>query len=126
MNTRRRNNQSGDPKAADQNPRSDEGANGQQSAAEQAVAALFDEEDMVVLGEREKDDEHAFDHPSTYADQPWIWIPRDTLGLSEMLVEELRAAGVSASNMGSVMDSKGVVEVLRGPPDQDWEGGEDA
>lgn len=73
----------------------------------------------------EDDDDHAFDHPSIYVDQPWIWLPKDTLGLSEFLVSELKEAGVDASNIGAVMDEKGVVEVTRNPPDEEWGGGHD-
>lgn len=69
--------------------------------------------------------EHAFDHPSTYVEQPWIWLPRDRLGLSEILVNELRDIGVDASDTGAVMDKKGVVEVTRNPPDEEWVGGHD-
>ena len=80
-----------------------------------------DEEDV------DKDfDVHGFDHPSTYEQQPWVWVPRDPYGISRLVVEELRAAGVEASDEGAVMDEKGTVEVTRNPPDQDWEGGNDA
>lgn len=83
-------------------------------------------EDFDSDSEDEEDtDPHAFDHPSTYVEQPWIWIPRDELGLSEMLVKELTEAGVGASNRGTKMDEKGVVEVTRGPPDEEWSGGND-
>jgi calcium permeable stress-gated cation channel len=87
-----------------------------------AAVDLSDEEE----GEDEEErDEHAFDHPSTYVEQPWIWIPKDTLGLSELLVEELRSAGVESSNSGATMDEKGIVEVSRNPPDEEWLGGHD-
>lgn len=59
---------------------------------------------------------HAFDHPSTYVDQPCIWIPRDPLGLCRVLVEYLAEAGVNASDEGATMDVKGVVEVTNAPP----------
>ncbi|KAF5389147.1 hypothetical protein D9757_004969 [Collybiopsis confluens] len=61
-------------------------------------------------------DEHAFDHPSTYVDQPCIWIPRDPLGLSRVLVEYLEGAGIRASDEGATLGLKGVVEVTRPPP----------
>jgi hypothetical protein len=67
----------------------------------------------------DEDDTHAFDHPSTYVEQPWIWIPRDPLGLSQVLVEELKEAGVYASDLGAAMDRKGVVEVSQNPPDEE-------
>jgi len=61
-------------------------------------------------------DKHAFDHPSTYVEQPCIWIPKDTLGLCRVLVQYLEEAGVSASDEGASMDVKGVVEVTSAPP----------
>ncbi|KAF8637999.1 hypothetical protein AX16_010631 [Volvariella volvacea WC 439] len=75
--------------------------------------------------DEESDDEHAFDHPSTYRDQPWVWIPQDPLGLSKLLTSELNEAGVMASDMGAIMDVKGIVEVTRNPPDKEWTGGHD-
>ncbi|KAK7455300.1 phosphate metabolism protein 7 [Stygiomarasmius scandens] len=74
--------------------------------------------------EEEEDlDDHAFDHPSTYVEQPWIWVPKDKLGLSKVIIKELQDAGVSASDEGATMDRKGVVEVTRNPPDEEWAGG---
>lgn len=75
--------------------------------------------------DEEGDDEHAFDHPSTYVSQAWIWLPRDCLGLSEVLANDLKMAGVDASDIGASMDEKGVVEVTRNPPDEEWTGGHD-
>ncbi|KAG8909434.1 hypothetical protein FRC01_006946, partial [Tulasnella sp. 417] len=43
-------------------------------------------------------EDNAFNHPSTYKPTPIIWIPKDDLGLSVLLVEELTKAGVSASD----------------------------
>lgn len=80
-------------------------------------------------GEEDEDedfDDHGFDHPSTYAEQPWIWVPRDQLGLSQYFVEEFRAVGVHAGDDGATMDERGEVEVNRSPPDEDWNGGHDA
>ncbi|TFK25546.1 DUF221-domain-containing protein [Coprinopsis marcescibilis] len=70
-------------------------------------------------------DDHAFDHPSTYQEQAWIWIPKDVLGLSEVIAEDLRVSGVDASDLGAYMDEHGVVEVRRNPPDEEWTGGHD-
>jgi len=75
--------------------------------------------------DEDDENEHAFDHPSTYVDQAWIWIPKDPLGLSEILTRDLKEAGVDASDVGANMDEKGVVEVTRNPPDEDWSGGHD-
>ncbi|KAG2015869.1 DUF221 family protein [Coprinopsis cinerea AmutBmut pab1-1] len=76
--------------------------------------------------DEEAADDHAFDHPSTYQEQAWIWIPKDPLGLSEVLAKDLRSAGVDASDVGAFMDEHGVVEVRRNPPDEEWAGGHDA
>ena len=76
--------------------------------------------------EDEDFDAHGFAHPSTYAAQPWIWVPRDALGLSAHFVAAFRAAGVLASDAGAAMDARGDVEVSRGPPDEGWAGGHDA
>lgn len=82
-------------------------------------------EDSDSSSSEEDDGDHAFDHPSTYIDQPWIWLPKDSLGLSELLVSELKEAGVDASDIGAAMDEEGVVEVSRNPPDEEWSGGHD-
>ncbi|KAF7797862.1 hypothetical protein EIP86_009068 [Pleurotus ostreatoroseus] len=71
-------------------------------------------------------DIHGFDHPSTYTEQPWIWIHNDALGISQVLIRDLRQSGVDASDEGANIDAKGTVEVQRGPPDEDWSGGHDA
>ena len=71
-------------------------------------------------------DEAGFDHPSTYLDQPWIWVPKDELGMSEQIVAELRKGGVDASDEGAYIDPYGSVEVTRNPPDEAWVGGQDA
>lgn len=83
-------------------------------------------EDYDSDGEEDEEDDNAFNHPSTYKDQPWIWIPKDELGLSGVLTLYLREAGVGASDVGATMDEHGIVEVRRGPPDEDWTGGHDA
>jgi hypothetical protein len=68
-------------------------------------------------------DEHAFDHPSTYQEQQYIWIPKDTLGLSAILVNDLKAVGVEANDSGASMDECGNVEVLGNPRDECSDGG---
>lgn len=86
-----------------------------------AEAETDDEDD-------EDDDDpndRAFDHPSVYKAQQWIWVPKDALGLSVVLVDDMKAAGVDASDTGAQMDEKGIVEVTRNPPDEDWSGGHD-
>ncbi|KAJ7680638.1 DUF221 family protein [Mycena polygramma] len=89
-----------------------------------AAGVDLSDEDVDSEDEEEQDD-HAFDHPSTYIEQPWIWLPKDRLGLSQLLVDDLHAVGVDASDLGAVMDEKGIVEVTRNPPDEEWDGGHD-
>ncbi|KAG5221026.1 phosphoglycerate mutase [Salix suchowensis] len=67
--------------------------------------ASEDDEDLV-----DQLNDNAFDHPSSYVEQRWIWIPKDELGLSELIVADLKAAEVQASDSGSTMDKRGVVE----------------
>ena len=69
-------------------------------------------------------EENAFNHPSTYQDQPWIWIPQWEAHpeISAQLVEDIKASGVEASDIGAVIDDNGTVWVKRNPPDEDWDG----
>jgi hypothetical protein len=83
-------------------------------------------DDPDSSGDERDFDEHGFRHPSGFSAQPWIWIPKDELGLSTYLVDELKIAGVDASDAGSMMDCEGNVEVTRSPPDEAWAGGYDA
>lgn len=75
-------------------------------------------EDTDSSGEDSDFDDHGFQHPSTYEEQPCIWIPRDELGLSRYLVADLRMNGVSASDEGALISDEGNVTVTRGPPDE--------
>ncbi|KAF7321922.1 hypothetical protein MKEN_00714500 [Mycena kentingensis (nom. inval.)] len=97
----------------------------QTAEEEEANGGVNMSDEDVSTDEEEETDEYAFDHPSTYQPQRWIWVPRDRLGLSKMLVADMEEAGVDASDRGAVMDAKGVVEVTRNPPDEDWDGGHD-
>ena len=69
-------------------------------------------------------EENAFNHPSTYQDQPWIWIPQweSHPEISAQLVEDIKAGGVEASDIGAIIDDHGTVWVKRNPPDEDWDG----
>ncbi|KAF5322492.1 hypothetical protein D9619_001365 [Psilocybe cf. subviscida] len=64
-------------------------------------------QDTDTEAEEEEQEDHTFDHPSAYVDQSWIWIPKDPLGLSEYLVNDLKAVGIDASDVGANMDDKG-------------------
>lgn len=89
-----------------------------ESAAPAAISLVDDSDE-------EDDDDHAFDHPSTYIEQPWIWIPADKLGFSAILKGDLTSAGVNAEDLGAFMDWRGTVDVKRNPPDEEWQGGHD-
>ena len=104
-----------------QSEKDHEGNDEEHPSLDPATPALVDDTD-----EESEDDVHAFDHPSTYVDQPWIWIPTDHLGLSSLLVKELMDVGVCASDAGAEMREDGTVEVSRNPPDEKWSGGYNA
>jgi hypothetical protein len=72
-------------------------------------------------------EDNAFNHPSTWEPQRWIWLPRWKAfpAVSEELMKELKESKVDASDLGAVIDDGGNVEVTRGPPDEDWSGGLD-
>lgn len=59
----------------------------------------------------EEVDEHAFDHPSTYKPAPIIWVPKDSLGLSEGFLVDLKEAGIEASELGASMNEHARVKV---------------
>ncbi|KAG8892523.1 hypothetical protein FRB99_002653, partial [Tulasnella sp. 403] len=70
-------------------------------------------------------EDNAFNHPAMYRQAPVIWIPKDDLGLSTLLVAELNNGNVFSSDMGAFIDAKGNVDVTRNPPDEEWSGGHD-
>ncbi|KAF7376421.1 hypothetical protein MSAN_00057600 [Mycena sanguinolenta] len=111
-------------KASKKSKKASKQSGSRQSKVDPAAPVDLSDED-VSSDEEEEQDDHAFDHPSTYVEQPWIWIPKDRLGLSKLLVDDLHASGVDASDLGAVMDKKGIVEVTRNPPDEEWYGGND-
>jgi hypothetical protein len=69
-------------------------------------------------------EENAFNHPSTYQDQPWIWIPQWEAHpeISAQLIRDIKAGDVEASDLGAIIDDHGTVWVKRNPPDEDWNG----
>lgn len=40
-------------------------------------------------------------------------MPKDPLGFSELIIDDLKKSGVEASDIGATMDEKGTVEVRR-------------
>jgi hypothetical protein len=95
-----------------------------------AAPALVDRDGDGIAGESDSDEyleDHAFDHPSTYQTQQWIWLPKwpDHPELSKTLVDDIKAAKVDAADEGATIDDSGNVHVSRGPPDEAWDGGHD-
>lgn len=112
-----------------QSHKSNKSAKSNKSGNSKRAFPTFDPPAPVQIDSDDEDEgyeDHAFDHPSTYQDQVWIWVPQDTLGFSEIIVEDLKAAKVEASSLGASMDGKGTVEVTRNPPDEEWAGGHDS
>ncbi|KAF8972897.1 hypothetical protein BDZ97DRAFT_1912502 [Flammula alnicola] len=88
----------------------DDHPNGDQAQAAETTAVVDPASKNSDSSDEEGDGAHAFDHPSTDVDQAWIWLPKDPLGLSEFLMDELKAVALDAN-----MDEQGVVEVTRNP-----------
>jgi len=70
--------------------------------------------------------EHGFDPPSTYQDQPTIWLAEDVHGLSRLEVMRIKQGQVDASMEGAHMDADSKIHVSRGPPDEYWPEGQNA
>lgn len=76
-----------------------------------------------LTGQDRIDIRHEFDNPAMYKKQPVIWIADDPLGLGNYEANRINAAGVEASTEYAHMDEKGVIDVDRSPPDEEWDGG---
>ncbi|KAF5356746.1 hypothetical protein D9756_006681 [Leucocoprinus leucothites] len=63
--------------------------------------------------EKAEDAEFGFAHPAVSRPQRIIWIPRDTLGLSEEAVSGCEEMGLNVTNEGAMMNEKGKVDVPR-------------
>jgi len=84
-----------------------------QSEAPQAYGAS-----VAVEGKR-NDGPTDFSHPAVVEPQRIIWLPRDSLGLSEIETQDNQAKGIEASTEGATMDEKGHTEVEGSPPGMD-------
>jgi len=63
------------------------------------------------------EDDYGFAHPATSRPQRTVWLPKDTLGISEEEVTACKESGVDASLKDAVMNEKGNVDVTGPPPD---------
>jgi len=57
-----------------------------------------------------------FYHPASVEPQRVIWLPKDTLGLSEVEVAAIGESGIHVSTEGAEMDAKGHVDIMSEPP----------
>lgn len=81
-------------------------------------------DDAAGLGGQDRMDvRREYDHPAMYKKQPVIWIADDPLGLGRYEADKINGQGVEASTEFAHMDEKGVLDVDRSPPDEDWDGG---
>ncbi|KAG0180534.1 hypothetical protein DFQ28_001133 [Apophysomyces sp. BC1034] len=54
-------------------------------------------------------------HPSMFAEQPVVWLPKDDIGITEAEIEQLKSMGIHSSSAGATVHSnakgKGKVEI---------------
>ncbi|CAG8642475.1 274_t:CDS:2 [Acaulospora morrowiae] len=53
----------------------------------------------------------AYVHPALVAEQPVVWLPQDSAGVSEEEVNACREEGIKATNQGAILNKKNRVEV---------------
>lgn len=57
--------------------------------------------------------EHAFDHPAAYDNLKPVWVPKDSFGLGDSAIRDLRSNGIDATDAGAEMNDKGSVTITR-------------
>ena len=57
--------------------------------------------------------ENTFHHPALYRNQPTIWLPKDSLGLSSEAVQNARARGIDITDQEADINDKGKLEIYR-------------
>jgi len=67
--------------------------------------------------EEELEQSYGFSHPAASRPQRIVWIPKDTLGLTEEEVRGAEEAGVRISFVNATIDETGKVGIDGGPPD---------
>jgi calcium permeable stress-gated cation channel len=65
----------------------------------------------------EGEESYGFAHPAASRPQRIVWIPKDTLGLTEEEVSGCEEAGVRVSFVHAQIDETGKVGINGGPPD---------
>jgi len=70
-----------------------------------------------VAAQEEEFESYGFAHPAASRPQRIVWIPKDTLGLTEEEVKGCEEASVRVSFVNSKLDETGKVGIDGGPPD---------
>ncbi|KAF8814727.1 DUF221-domain-containing protein [Phlegmacium glaucopus] len=70
------------------------------------------------IAAQEEEESYGFAHPAASRPQRIVWIPKDTLGLTEEEEKACKEAGVRISHIHAAMDEKGKVGINGGPPDR--------
>lgn len=60
-----------------------------------------------------------FYHPASVEPQRVVWLPKDTMGLSEVEEAAIKERGIHVSTEAAEMDAKGHVDIQGGPPGGD-------
>jgi len=73
--------------------------------------------DSPNMAEEEEEDSYGFAHPAASRPQRIVWLPKDTLGLTEEEVRGCEEAGVKVSYVNTSLNETGKVDIDGGPPD---------
>lgn len=73
--------------------------------------------DSGDVAAEEEEESYGFAHPAASRPQRTVWIPKDTLGLTEEEVSGCEVAGVRVSFVHAQIDETGKVGINGGPPD---------
>ena len=92
---------------------------GTNAIGEALFSGINDEIEDLTPEERDKLVQHAFQHEALRARRPVIWIPRDSIGISddEVLRTKEFSQHIWISNKFTGLDGKGRVVYRRSPPD---------
>jgi len=91
----------------------------QKTVADVLFAGIADELEDLTPDERDLLVRYAFQHSALRARRPIIWIPKDTLGVSDDEIKRGTAVSqyLEMSNEGTGLDGKGRATFERSPPD---------
>ena len=75
------------------------------------------DKDSPNMAEEEVEERYGFAHPAASRPQRIVWLPKDTLGLTEEEVRGCEEAGVKVSYVDARLNETGKVDIDGGPPD---------